>query len=238
MEMNRKATALNWIIGTMLFLLLVGGAVAFAHGYGRNRDESYGPVVEPLPQEVKLALLGVLDAEYVAYAVYDAVISKYGELEPYFTLRGVEVRHIEALKKLLQRYGIGYPAENPHLGAATSSGTLEEAAAMLARKTTERVAIYEEALEKAENYPDIAHVLLILERVSLKAHLPALGFAAKSGGALNSDQMARLGFERGHGPFGMRADGDEYCPMEHGMMWSGRGGERGFSGWMDCHGDD
>lgn len=162
-----------------------------------------------------------MDAEYAAYAAYDAAIATYGELEPCLTLRSAEARHIGVLKQLLTRYGGCYPHENPYLGEIQAAGTSVDAAERLAKREVEIAGLYKAIAEEVEPYRDVARVVWHLERESLQMHLPSLKLAAMSGGTLGPDGISD-------------ADGDESCPMWR-EMWGGHMGMHGPGGWSDCH---
>ncbi len=233
--MDRRTTARNWILGALFIVLAVGGVVALAHGYGRIGEGPYGPTMGPLAPEAEGALLAALDAEYAAYAAYDAVIAAHGDLEPYATLREAAAHRIDVIKGALERYGSVYPTENPYVGTTGLPGDLGEIASALAERAVERASAYEASLSAVSGYPYIARILTALERATLKTDLPALEVAARNGGELGPDRMARLGFAREDGALG--AADEDHCPMEHGRMWGGREGIRG-GGPMWCHGDD
>ena len=44
--------------------------------------------------------------EYAAAAMYQAVIDEFGPVEPYVTIKSAEERHIDALIRQLDRYGV------------------------------------------------------------------------------------------------------------------------------------
>jgi len=236
--MNRRTNARRWTIGALLFLMAVGGVVALAHGYGRDGERAYGLATGVLSPDAEAALLTALDAEYAAYAAYEAVIAAYGELDPYITLKEAASHRIDLLKRIITRYGGSYPDGNPHLGAVALPGTITETAGNLAREAAERASLYEAALSELGAYPDIARVFASLERSTARVDLPALELAAKSGGTLSPDRMARLGFTRGSGPRGAMAEEEDHCPMDRGTMrWGVREGPRWPMGPMACHGD-
>lgn len=238
--MNRRTVARKWTIGALLLLMVTGGVVALAHGYGREESRAPGPATGPLSPEAEAALLAALDAEYAAYAEYAAIIDTYGELEPYATLKEAASHRIELLKRVIERYGGPYPDEKLAPGMVTLPDTLAGAAASLAQAAAERASLYEGALGKLGPHPDIARIFIALERATVRTDLPALELAASSGGALSPDRMARLGLVRAPGPHGgMMAEDEDRCPMEHGMMrWGGREGPRRAMGPMACHGDE
>ena len=190
------------IVSAMLIGALLAGLV-FAQG---------GVATSPLPQtttatttsthtvapEVKEALTGP-EGEYAAYAMYTAVIDTYGDVEPYVTIREAEARHIAALERQLDKYGIEYPSENPYLGTVEAPASLQEGAIAWEEGEMANVGLYDRLIEaiSASSYLDIVCVLNNLRSASLDAHLPAFQTAADNGGTLTADQMQSL--KLGHG---------------------------------------
>jgi len=157
---------------------------------------------QTVASEVKDALLEALtgpEGEYAAYAMYTAVIDAYGDVEPYVTIREAEARHIAALERQLDKYGIEYPSENPYLGTVKAPASLQEAAIAWAEGEVANVGLYDRLIATipAFLYPDIVRVLNNLRSASLDAHLPAFQVAADNGGTLSADQMQNL--DLGHG---------------------------------------
>jgi hypothetical protein len=145
-----------------------------------------------LPANVEAALLEALtgpEGEYAAYAAYAAVLETYGEVEPYATIADAELRHIEALQRLLDRYGIEYPSVNPYLGTIEAPEDLATAAQAWAEGEIANIALYDELLLEVEGYSDITRVFLNLQFASQDAHLPAFELAAENGGTLTPEQM-------------------------------------------------
>lgn len=227
----KKSNEYKWTIGVVA-VLLIGGAVALAHGYGRDESLYRGTFMGPLPAELEGIALRALGAEYAMYAAYDAVIAQYGKIEPYYTLKEISEHNIELVEEFLGRYDMAYPTENPYLGQTTLPGSLEEIAAELAQRAAEKGALYAEVLGEARYPRGIERFFSYLSRASLKWELPALEVAAQSGGKLTPSQMAGLGFGAERGPVGMM-DEDKFCPW-HDAMWGGRMGMHGY-GWGDCH---
>ena len=201
---------------------LLAFGVVFAQGYGYGWNTSNSTTLTASP-EVKAALLEALtgpEGEYAAYAMYNAVIDKYGDVEPYVTIREAEARHITALQRQLDKYGIDYPTENPYIGKVEAPDSLEAAAKAWADGEIANVEMYDRLLAQvpADEYPDVVRVFENLRAASLNAHLPIFQAAAENGGTLTTEQMQEIapqGLAGGHG--------------------SGFGAERGGHGrWSDC----
>jgi len=187
----------NRIILTIVAVLGAFGMALAQHGPAASA---------PLSDEAKQAILEALtgpEGEYAAYAMYTAVIEKFGAVEPYVSIREAEARHIEALKRLLDRYGVDYPAENPYLGNVPAPESLEAAARAWAEGEIKNVAMYDRLLPLVQDYPDAVQVFENLRRASQEKHLPAFQAAAENGGTLTKAQMQELGMGhggQGHGP--------------------------------------
>ena len=120
-------------------------------------------VATSLPESVEAALLEALtgpEGEYAAYASYAAVLEEYGDVEPYATIADAELRHIEALQRLLDKYGVDYPAVNPYLGTIEAPADLASAAQAWADGEIANVALYDELLAEVEGYSDVTRVFL------------------------------------------------------------------------------
>jgi len=176
--MNKRMRALV-VVGVVSVLSIVGGAAAFAQS------------VEITDEEAAEALLDALtgpEGEYAAYASYAAVLETYGDVEPYATIAAAELRHIEALQRLLDKYSIDYPEINSYLGTIEAPADLQSAAEAWDEGEVANVALYEELLAAVAEYSDITQVFLNLQAASQDAHLPAFEAAAESGGVLTSVQ--------------------------------------------------
>ena len=144
------------------------------------------------------ALVGS-DGEYAAYAMYGAVIDKYGAVEPYVSIQRAEGKHIDALKRQMDKYGISYPPVNPYLGNVDAPESLEQAAAAWAEGEIANVAMYDDLLLASKDCDSVSRVFTNLRRASESMHLPAFELAAQSGGTLSPAQMETLKAEHHNG---------------------------------------
>lgn len=143
-----------------------------------------------VPSQASDALMKALmdpNGEYAAYAMYTAVIDKYGQVEPYVTIREAELRHINALTRQLNQLGVDVPA-NPYLDSAVAPDNLSQAAKAWALGEQDNVLLYDE-LMKATTDSQAQRVFTNLRRASLEVHLPMFELAAENGGVLSADQM-------------------------------------------------
>lgn len=137
--------------------------------------------------EIVLAALMGPDGEYAAAASYEAVLDKYGSVEPYATIYQAELRHIDALIRQLERLGEPVPA-NPYTGKIKAPSDLVKAAEAWAEGEILNVALYDDLMDKTDN-ANLLKVLGNLRRASLESHLPSFELAAENGGTLTADQM-------------------------------------------------
>lgn len=127
------------------------------------------------------------DGEYAAAASYQAVLDKFGQVEPYATILNAELKHINALTRQLERAGVTVPA-NPYLGNLEAPADLEAAAKAWAAGEILNVEMYDKLLTQTSE-SNLTRVLTNLRRSSQESHLPMFELAAENGGTLTADQM-------------------------------------------------
>lgn len=127
------------------------------------------------------------DGEYAAAASYQAVLEKFGQVEPYATILGAELKHINALTRQLERAGVNVPV-NPYLGNLEAPADLEAAAKAWAEGEILNVEMYDKLLSQTSD-TNLTRVLTNLRRSSQESHLPMFELAAENGGTLTADQM-------------------------------------------------
>lgn len=129
--------------------------------------------VGTLTDEQVGALQSALDDEYKAYATYDAVIKKLGNVRPFIMIIRAEEQHISSLKALFDKYGLNIP-ENSYLGSVTFDGTLSDACTTGVEAEIANGMLYQEdLLDKVKGFEDIAMVFTNLMNASNTKHLPA-----------------------------------------------------------------
>ena len=115
--------------------------------------------------------------EYAAYATYQAVILKFGKVQPFVSIMDSEAKHIAALQSQMQKYGVTVPA-NSWLGTITAPATVTDAALLGVAAEKSNAVMYDQLLLKVKAYPDLVLVFGNLEGESLDKHLPAFEAAA------------------------------------------------------------
>ncbi|WP_456410936.1 ferritin-like domain-containing protein [Oceanithermus sp.] len=191
--------------------LLLGLAFAQMGGGPQAAQQPTTPLTEEAKTALYYALTGP-EGEYAAYAMYSAVIEKYGAVEPYVSIQQAEAKHIAALQRQLDAYGIAYP-ENPYLGKVPAPESLEDAAKAWAEGEVNNVAMYDELMPLVADYPNLVQVFTNLRAASENMHLPAFQLAAENGGTLTPEQMQELQQKTGHthGAGGQGAGGQGNC---------------------------
>jgi hypothetical protein len=129
--------------------------------------------VGDLSEEAKTALEKALDDEYKAYATYDVVIEKFGNVRPFIMIIRAEEQHISSLKGLFDKYGLLIP-ENPYLDEIDAPETLTDACSTGVEAEIENAELYrKDLLPNVVEYEDITLVFNNLMNASQEKHLPA-----------------------------------------------------------------
>jgi hypothetical protein len=178
-EAQMNGVKRSLLIGLAMAALTAGSLMTLAagNGWGKNCVQA----IDVLPSEVQASVLDALlgaEGEYAAYATYAAILEQYGNVNPFSSIMEAEARHIDALKGILDRYGVEYPMDNPYLGAIQVPESLAAAARAGAEAEIANVTLYEQQLEVVADYPDILAVFMSLQTASLEKHLPAFERAA------------------------------------------------------------
>lgn len=124
-----------------------------------------------LTSQEKAALLEALDDEYKAWATYDQVLADFGSVRPFVNIIEAEARHISALARLFERYGIAMP-RNPWPGKVPRYSSLKEACEAGVQGEIENDALYKRLMPLVR-HADIRTVFERLRAASQERHLPA-----------------------------------------------------------------
>lgn len=128
---------------------------------------------DEITMQAQDAILAALDDEYKAYATYDAIINKFGDVRPFSMIINSEQQHINSLITLLNRYNIEVP-QNEYLNNIQVTDSVAQACAIGVTAEIENAALYRETLIPAvEQYNDIKTVFEGLMNASQTKHLPA-----------------------------------------------------------------
>lgn len=152
-----------------------------------SASPSASPIVLPSPSgaasstaagQAAWEALFSADGEYAAFATYQAVIDKFGPVEPFANIAASEQNHIDALKRQLVRLGVTVP-DNPYLGKIGAPATLKEAATAGVLGEQHNIAMYDRLMNGAAGDAVLTEVLVSLRDASQKHHLPAFERAAR-----------------------------------------------------------
>jgi hypothetical protein len=124
------------------------------------------------------ALNEALDDEYRAFVTYEQVLADFGEVQPFTNIRDAEARHIQALWRLFNRFGLSVP-ENPWPGKVDRYASLQAACEAGVAAELANAEIYQRLLQSTERH-DILTVFRNLHDASQQRHLPAFQRCAQS----------------------------------------------------------
>ncbi len=145
------------------------------HGMDEHHEEEIytaEPVGE-LPTEVVEALNEAIMDEYLAHAVYDAVLKEIGSTRPFSRIIFAEESHISSLEYLYDKYGVPIP-EDTLLGNVEVENTKTENCQIGVEAEIANAALYRDHLLPAvSDYPDITDTFIRLMDASQEKHLPA-----------------------------------------------------------------
>ena len=139
-------------------------------------------------------LIEAINDEYKARAIYQNIISKFGEIRPFINIVEAESRHIEALLPLFDKYGVTVPEDDWVSHVETPQSVLE-ACQLGVEAEIKNAEMYDRLLDSTMDYPDVQRVLVQLQRASTENHLPAFQRCVERGGS----QGQGRGRHRRHG---------------------------------------
>jgi len=125
-----------------------------------------------MPMTLEEALAAALDDEYHARATYHAVLDAYGDIRPFINIVESEERHIQALRRLCERYGVRIPPDTwPARVSAPES--LEAACQSAVDAERENGSLYEQLMKAVAGHADVKETFRRLLNASEDNHLPA-----------------------------------------------------------------
>jgi len=145
-------------------------AVSMTNSTGTSSDGAKIPMNTLSDKEIS-ALHDALDDEYKALAAYNQVIDDFGSIRPFINIRDAESRHIDALLRLYDQYGVEPPAD-AHAGTAPTFDTVRSACEAAVKAEIENGDLYDRIMSSTDR-PDILRVFTNLRDASLERHLPA-----------------------------------------------------------------
>ena len=125
-----------------------------------------------MPMTLEQALTAALDDEYQARATYRAVLDAHGDVRPFVNIVESEERHIQALRRLCERYEVKIPAD-PWPSRVSAPESLEAACEAAVEGERGNGALYERLMEAATGRADVEETFRRLSSASRENHLPA-----------------------------------------------------------------
>lgn len=174
---------------------------------------------------VETMLLNALHEERVAAATYQAVIDKFGEVEPFTNILKAEEQHIAAVENLLKVNGIEIPANDV---TAAAPKTLEESYTLAINVEKEDIALYEEM------YPNLSDTMIktVFTRLSNASQRHLQAFEAYANGQTPQGKYMVRNGRKGGSQIGMnnaqgRNQGKMYRQREDNMQNGNCGQQKG-----------
>jgi len=140
------------------------------NGRGVGTGGGIGGGYSTLTESEIEALHMALNDEYHALAVYQAVITDFGEISPFVEIAESETRHIEALLKHFGKHNI-LPPQNTWLGNVPSFDSVQDACQAGVEAELANIALYEQLFTMVDD-PGLIQVFTSLSQASRESHLP------------------------------------------------------------------
>ena len=153
-----------------------------------------------LSETEQQSLRDALDDEHRAWATYDQVLRDFGPVRPFTNIREAEARHIGALTRLFERYGLEVP-ENPWPGRVPRFNSLHHACEAGVAAEVENAALYDRLMASTDR-PDILEVFGNLREASQTRHLEAFRRCVSRGAGRGQGRGGGGGRGRGFGARG------------------------------------
>lgn len=120
--------------------------------------------------ELEEMLTVLIKDEYKARAEYDALVDKFGNVNPFYQLINAETNHVDALSNLFEAYDLDVPEDHGE-DFAVIPNTLEEAYAIGVEAEIANIALYQSYLEL--HLPEAVETVFINLMTASEHHLAA-----------------------------------------------------------------
>ncbi len=131
---------------------------------------------------VQEILVNALQEERLAAATYQAIIDKFGEVQPFVNILKAEEQHIAAVENLMKVNGIAIPTDTTK---ATAPNTLQEAYEIGIKVEKEDIALYEELIPQLND----TMIKTVFTRLSNASERHLTAFEAYSKGETSPQLM-------------------------------------------------
>ncbi len=160
--------------GGMLALVVAAAGVAAGLAATSTTGNGTGTGTTPAPattSNVAAALTTATTVEREAKATYDAVLTKFGDVQPFSTVSDAEGQHLATLADLASRYGVSLPSGS--LSGETAPTTLTAACEVGVATEENLVSTYAQVRAEVSAYADLTQAFSNLQAAERDNHLPA-----------------------------------------------------------------
>lgn len=164
-----------YIILTIIIALIISVILSavFIKNEKKLNAEVYDSILDQSSYDLEVILNQALQDEYHAEAVYQQVITTFGEITPYINIIRAERKHSQTIKNLYAKYDLQVPNnEWANLDKVPSFDSIKEACQASAQAEIDNIALYDELLPNIKE-SDIKSSFTSLSDASRDKHLPA-----------------------------------------------------------------
>lgn len=125
----------------------------------------------PATAPLTTALNNALTQERYALATYKNVVAKFGAIPPFSNIIPSEAQHVAIVTALMTAHGVPVPASSTTGAAAPATRTAACQLGVTVETTV--IAMYQNAIVQAKDFPDVVRAFSNLLDASQYGHLPA-----------------------------------------------------------------
>jgi hypothetical protein len=152
----------------LVLMLAAQAAITETDGLSHELERN-----QNLLSDLSAALDEAIQDEYQAEQTYLRVLVTFGRVHPFVNVIEAERRHIRALLRLYERYGVRKPEPLWNQSNVPQFRTLSAACAHAVKGEIKNIAMYDRLLRQRGLPGDVRIVFSQLRRASRQAHLPA-----------------------------------------------------------------
>ena len=156
-----------------LFLLCACQMPIAEEGASTVSREEHQSFVDGQHEQLYQVLLGALNEEYQALALYKVVLAEYGDIRPFPNITVAQSRHVQILRDFLVLYDQSVPHNRWIVSTMTPSSLKEACQKALTHELTSVALYQQEFIPAAAFFPDVQQALMRLMQASRESHLPA-----------------------------------------------------------------
>jgi len=152
---------------------VIAGVVAFSAvaACGRTATPT-SPTSAALTVDLQTALQRSLQDEYRAEAIYQGVVTDFGQVLPFVNVLTAEERHSASIGRLYTQRSLSVPVSDWTVGNVPRFATVQAACLAGVAAERENIALYDDLL-RADLPADVRQVFTNNRNASLVSHLPA-----------------------------------------------------------------